>query len=54
VLEQTLLAQAADGDSLLLCDIAFRRQGGKLDWRVVFVPTPGLQASLQRSLHAAP
>ncbi len=54
VLEQTLIAQAAASDSLLLCDIAFRRQGGKLDWRVVFVPTPGLQESLQRSLHAAP
>jgi len=54
VLEQTLITQAAAGDSLLLCDIAFRRQGGKLDWRVVFVPTPSLQESLQRSLHAAP
>ncbi len=54
VLEQALIIQAAAGDNLLLCDIAFHRQGEKLDWRVVFVPAPGLQASLQRSLHAAP
>ena len=54
VLEQALMTQAAASDSLLLCDIAFHRKGGKLDWRVVFVPTPGLQESLQRSLHAAP
>lgn len=54
VLEQALMVQAAAGDSLLLCDIGFHRRGAKLDWRVVFVPTPGLQALLQRSLHAAP
>jgi len=54
VLEQALMAQAAAGDNLLLCDVGFHRQGGKLDWRVVFVPTPGLQESLERSLHAAP
>ena len=54
VLEQALMTQAAASDRLLLCDIGFRRQGKKLDWRVVFVPTPGLQESLERSLHAAP
>jgi chemotaxis protein CheC len=54
VLQQALMTQAVAGDSLLLCEIGFRRKGAKLDWRVVFVPTPGLQESLQRSLHAAP
>jgi len=54
VLQQALMIQAAAGDSLLLCDIGFHRQGAKLDWRVIFVPTPGLQASLAQSLHAAP
>jgi chemotaxis protein CheC len=54
VLQQALMTQAAAGDNLLLCDVGFHRQGEKLDWRVVFVPTPGLQASLQRSLHSAP
>ena len=29
VLEQALMTQAAAGDSLLLCDIGFHRQGGK-------------------------
>jgi chemotaxis protein CheC len=54
VLQQALLTQALTGDSLLLCDIGFHRKGGRLDWRVIFVPTPGLQDSLTRSLHAAP
>jgi chemotaxis protein CheC len=54
VLQQALSTQVAAGDRLLLCDIGFHRQGGKLDWRVVFVPTPTLQQSLERSLGAAP
>jgi len=54
VLQQALMTQAAAGDSLLLCDIGFHRRGDTLDWRVVFVPSPGLQELLQRSLHAAP
>jgi chemotaxis protein CheC len=54
VLQQALTSQAAASDSLLLCEIGFQRKGGTLDWRVVFVPTPGLQASLQRSLRAVP
>ena len=54
VLQQALMTQAATTDSLLLCEIGFHRQGEKLDWRVVFVPTPGLQGALLRSLHAAP
>lgn len=54
VLQQALMTQAVCGDSLLLCDIAFHRRGGKLDWRMVFVPAPGLQESLLHSLHAAP
>jgi chemotaxis protein CheC len=53
VLQQALLTQAAASDSLLLCDIGFHQKAGKLDWRVVFVPAPGLQESLARSLHAA-
>jgi chemotaxis protein CheC len=53
VLQQALLSQAVISDSLLLCEIGFHRKGGKLDWHVVFVPTPGLQEALQRSLHAA-
>jgi chemotaxis protein CheC len=54
VIQQCLMTQVVVSDSLLLCDIGFRRKGAKLDWRVIFVPTPGLQESLKRSLHAAP
>jgi chemotaxis protein CheC len=54
VLQQALMTQAVAGDNLMLCDIGFHRQGSKLDWRVVFVPTPGLQESLQRTFRAAP
>jgi chemotaxis protein CheC len=54
VLQQALTTQAVSGDSLLLCEIGFQRKGKKLDWRVVFVPTTGLEEALQRSLHAAP
>jgi chemotaxis protein CheC len=54
VVEQALMTQAAASDSLLLCEIGFQRRGARLDWRVVFVPTPGLQASLEQSLHAVP
>ena len=46
------MTQAATGNSLMLCDIGFHRNGGKLDWRIIFVPTPGLQAALERLLHA--
>ena len=54
VLQQALMTQAVVSDSVLLCEIGFHRKGKKLDWRVVFVPTPGLQDSLQRSLRATP
>ena len=53
VLQQALMSQAASSDNLLLCDIGFHCQGGKLDWRVVFVPAPGLHDLLAQSLHAA-
>ena len=52
VVQQALMTQAATGNSLMLCDIGFHRNGGKLDWRIIFVPTPGLQAALERLLHA--
>jgi chemotaxis protein CheC len=53
VLQQALLSQALTSDDRLLCEIGFHRKGGRLDWHVIFVPTPGLQEALQRSLHAA-
>jgi chemotaxis protein CheC len=53
VLQQAVMAQALTGDRLLLCQIGFRREQEKLDWRVVFVPTRGMQEAMQRSLTAA-
>jgi len=53
VLQQAVMTQALTSDTLLLCEIGFRREGEELDWRVVFVPTQGMQDAMQRSLHAA-
>ncbi len=52
VLQQAMMTQAAMADDVVLCEIAFHRKGKKLDWRVVFVPTPALHAALARALHA--
>ena len=53
VLQQAVMAQAVNSDSLLLCHIGFRRENQKLDWHVVFVPTQGMTEAMQQSLHAA-
>ena len=53
VLQQAIMTQALTSDRLLLCQIGFRRKDEQLDWRVVFVPTQGMQEAMQRSLHAA-
>ncbi len=52
VLQQAVMAQALTSDTLLLCDIGFRREDQDLDWRLVFVPTPRMQEVMERSLHA--
>ena len=54
VLQQAVMTQAITSDTLLLCEIGFHREDEELDWRVVFVPTQGMQDAMQRSLHAAP
>jgi chemotaxis protein CheC len=53
VVEQAVMTQALTSDRLLLCQIGFRRKDEQLDWRVVFVPTQGMQEAMQRSLHVA-
>jgi chemotaxis protein CheC len=53
VVQQAVMTQALTSDRLLLCQIGFRRKDEQLDWRVVFVPTQGMQEAMQRSLHAA-
>lgn len=52
VLQQAVMTQALTSDSSLLCQIGFRRRDQQLDWRVIFVPTQGMQEALQRSLQA--
>jgi len=52
VLQQAVMTQALTSDTLLLCQIGFHRRDQQLGWRVVFVPTQGMQDALQRSLHA--
>jgi len=54
VLQQAVMTQALSSDTLLLCEIGFHREGEELDWRIVFVPTQGMQDAMQRSIHAAP
>ncbi len=54
VLQQAVIMQAAGGDRLLLCQIGFHRKDQRLDWRVVFVPTQGMQEAMCQSLHVAP
>lgn len=54
VLQQAVMMQALACDRLLLCEIRFHRDDRQLDWRVVFVPTQGMQQAMQRSLHAMP
>jgi chemotaxis protein CheC len=53
VVQQAVMTQALASDRLLVCQIGFRRRDQQLDWRVVFVPTQGMQEAMQRSLHAA-
>jgi chemotaxis protein CheC len=53
VLQQAVMAQALTSDTLLLCNIGFRRKDEDLDWRVVFVPTIQMREAMERSLHAA-
>ena len=54
VLQQAVMPQLLVSDRVVLCQLRFRREGEQLDWRVVFVPTIGLQEALQQSLDAAP
>ncbi len=54
VLQQAVMMQALTSDRMLQCQIGFRSQDQRLDWRLVFVPTRGMQEAMRRSLYAAP
>jgi chemotaxis protein CheC len=51
VLQQALLAQAANSDSLLVCRTLFHREGEELSWRVLFIPTESLREAMESALH---
>ena len=47
VLQQALMAQAADCDRALVCRTGFHREGEELNWRVLFVPTDGMRRAME-------
>jgi len=51
VLQQALLAQATNSDSLLVCRTLFQREGEELSWRVLFIPTEALREAMENALH---
>ena len=53
VLQQALMAQAVSHDKLLICRTGFHHEGGKLDWRVFFVPTEAMQTKMENTVHYA-
>jgi chemotaxis protein CheC len=51
VLQQALMAQALTNDQVLICRTGFHQAGAELNWRVLFVPTAALRASMENALH---
>lgn len=50
VIEQALAAQALTSDKALICRTGFHHQQDDLSWRVLFLPTQGMQLALQRTM----
>lgn len=50
VVEQALTGQAMTADSALICRAGFQYEGEKLDWFLLFIPTPALRAAMERAL----
>jgi chemotaxis protein CheC len=50
VLQQALMAQAADCDRALVCRTGFHREGEELNWRVLFLPTDGMRRAMESTL----
>jgi chemotaxis protein CheC len=47
VLDQALLTPAMAGDTVLVCQTGFRREGKQLDWQVVFLPTEAMWKAME-------
>jgi chemotaxis protein CheC len=52
VLEQAVLSQVADADEVMVCRTGFHREGQKLSWHVIFVPSQPLRTALVERLAA--
>lgn len=50
VLEQALLTQAVECDTVLVCRTTFQRRGENLSWRVIFIPSRELRCALEGAL----
>jgi chemotaxis protein CheC len=53
VFQQALSPRAMLGDRVLVCRTGFHKQGEKLDWHVIFMPTDGMCRTLEESLHCS-
>lgn len=47
VVEQALLAQAMESDTVLLCRTGFHRRNEELNWHVLFLPSVSLRQNLE-------
>jgi chemotaxis protein CheC len=52
VLEQAVLSPVADADEVMVCRTGFHREGQKLSWNVIFVPSQALRTELVERLAA--
>ena len=50
VLEEALMAQAMVSDRILICHTRFELDNEKLEWNVIFVPTPELLALIEANV----
>jgi chemotaxis protein CheC len=50
VLQQALVAQAADSDAALICRTGFHHEGEELNWLLLFVPTLALRTAVESAL----
>ena len=50
VLQQALVAQAADTNSALICRTGFHHEGEELNWLLLFVPTLALRSAVETAL----
>jgi chemotaxis protein CheC len=52
VLQQALVAQAGDRDTVMLCRTSFHCENENLSWRVLFVPAAALRAAMEEAIDA--